>query len=794
MIRNYVKVALRNIQKNKLNTAITIFGLALSLTCVILILVYLRYEMSYDKYHANASSIFRVIQHSPGNYYMDTDMYVWTQAPLAAMLKQDFPEIIRAARMEGDGWQISLNFEDKSFNENMFYFTDPDFLRMFSFPMIKGDPLTALNEPFSLLIARSASERYFGGQDPYGKIIRYNDRFDFQIKGVLEDVPSNSHFRFDFLASFNSLEKIVGTRSLQSWGGSNYATYIQLAPDADAASLEARIPEQVKKYHPRLSTRYVLQSLANIHLGGNIPGELEPNSHMRYVYIFSVVALFILIIGCFNVINLSTAQSIMRAKEVGVRRVVGAGRYELVKQFLGESVMYALLSFAISLGTVHLLVGWFGRLLGRNLTFYLFREPGLGFGFFGLALLVGFLSGLYPAFFLSSFRPDTVFRSKLRSSSQKASFFRSSFVVAQFVISTALIIASAVVFRQMEFIRTKDWGFDKEQIITKQINEDNRYFQEHAETFKAELIRHPRISAASTSSFLPSDIRSGDIPSWEGKENEQRVLFHNLRVDRHFLDLYNIELIAGRKFSDDFATDQKSAFIVNETAVRIMDLEDPVGKKFGYDYRTGKIIGVVKDFHFVPLHLKIRPLAIHLEPSKIQHLSIKIQPEDFHGTLRFIRDRWKKFSPGFPFEFTFVDEEVNRKYAAEQRMSRTFTVFTSVAIFLACIGLFGLVSFSVERRTKEIGIRKVIGASLSRIVLLVTKGFLLWVLLANIIAWPVAYLAMRKWLQGFAYRIELGIGTFILSALLTFVIALLTLSYQSIRAASTDPVKALRYE
>jgi putative ABC transport system permease protein len=474
--------------------------------------------------------------------------------------------------------------------------------------------------------------------------------------------------------------------------------------------------------------------------------------------------------------------------------VIGAGRRELVLQFLGESVMYALVSFALSLGAAHLLVGWFGRLLGRDLTFHLSRESGLSLGFFGLALLVGLISGLYPAFLLSSFQPVTIFRGKLRASSQRASFFRSSFVVAQFVISTALIIASAVVFRQMEFIRTKDWGFDKEQIITKQINEDNTYFQQHAEAFKTELIRHPRISATSTSSFLPSDIRSGDIPSWEGKESEQRVLFHNLRVDSHFLDLYNIELIAGRKFNSDFATDEERAFIVNETAVQVMGLEDPVGKKFGYDYRMGQIIGVVKDFHFVPLHLKIRPLAIHLAPSKIQHLSIKIQPEDFRSTLRFVRDRWKKFSPGFPFEFTFVDEEVNNKYAAEQQMSQTFTVFTSVAIFMACIGLFGLVSFSVERRIKEIGIRKVMGASLSRIVLLVIKGFILWVLLANIIAWPVAYLAMSKWLQGFAYRVELGPGTFILSSLLGFVIALLTLSYQSIRAASSDPVKALRYE
>jgi putative ABC transport system permease protein len=759
-----------------------------------LILIYLRYETSFDKYHANIDSLFRVVQRSPGNFYMDTDMYVWTQGPLAGMLKENFPEVIRAARVEGDGWEISLNFENKSFNENRFYFTDPDFLHMFSFPLIKGNPSTALDEPFSLLVTRSAAERYFGNDNPYGKIIRYNNRFDFQVTGVLEDVPSNSHFRFDFLASFKSLEKISGTRSLQSWGGSNHATYIQLAPRTDTDALEDRIPEQVRTHRSNFSNRYILQPLAGIHLGGNIPGELEPNSHRRYVYIFCAVAFFILIIGCFNSINLSTARAVMRSKEVGVRKVVGAGRNELIRQFLGESVVYALVSFALSLGAVHLLVGWFGGLLGRDLAFSSFHDIVMSLVFFGLSLLVGLLSGFYPAFLLSSFQPVTAFRGKMHAGTHKASAFRSSIVVAQFVISIALTIASVVVFRQMEFIRTKDWGFDKEQIITTRINEDNTYFQEHAEAFKAELTRHPQISAASTSSFLPPDIRSGGIPTWEGKENDRRVLFHNLRVDNRFLYLYDIEFVAGRNFSDEFPADKESAFIVNETAVQVMGMEDPVGKEFGYDYRMGQIIGVVKDFHFVPLHLKIRPLAIRLEPNQIRYLSIKIQPEDFRATLRVIRENWKKFSPGFPFTFTFVDEEVNRKYVAEQRMSKTFSVFTAVAIFLACIGLFGLVSFSVERRTKEIGIRKVVGASLSRIMILVTKRFMLWVLMANLIAWPVSYLAMRKWLQGFAYRIELGVGTFILSALLALIIALLTLSYQSIRAASSDPVKALRHE
>jgi putative ABC transport system permease protein len=362
------------------------------------------------------------------------------------------------------------------------------------------------------------------------------------------------------------------------------------------------------------------------------------------------------------------------------------------------------------------------------------------------------------------------------------------------VISTVLIFASIVVLQQMEYIRSKDWGFSKDQIIIQSINRDNTYFIEHAEAFKAELVKHPRISFVSTSSFLPSDIRSGDMPTWEGKERDKRVLFHNLRVDKHFLDLYDIELIAGRKFSDDYTTDRPSSFIVNESAARVMGFDDPLGKKFGYNYRTGEIIGVVKDFHFVPLRLKIRPLAIHLAPGKIRFLSIKIQPGNFSETLSFIRDRWKEFSPGFPFELNFLDEQMNIKYAAEQRMSQTFSIFTSVAIFLACIGLFGLVSFSVERRTKEIGIRKVVGASLSRILILVTKAYLLWILSAILFAWPVAYLVMRKWLQGFAYRIELGIETFILSGMLALVIALLTLSHQSIRAASLDPVKSLRHE
>jgi putative ABC transport system permease protein len=794
MIRNYIQITLRTARRNKLYTAINLFGLVLSLACSMLILIYLRYETCYDKYHDNAGSLFRVVQQSPGNYYMDTDMYVWTQGPFAGMLKESFPEVIRAARVEGDGWQISLSHEDKSFNENRFYFTDPDMLSMFSFPLIKGDPATALNEPFSLLVTQSAAERYFGGEDPYGKIVNYNNSHDFRITGVLEDVPSNSHFHFDFLASFSSLDQIVGGRSLQSWQGSNHATYIQTTPGADASSLEARIPEQVRNFHPKFSNRYILQPLAGIHLGGNIPGELAQNSHIKYIYIFGAVALFILVIGCFNAINLSTARAAVRAREVGVRKVVGAGRKDLIRQFLGESVVLALVAFALSLAAVHALVGWFGGLMGRDLTYNLFRNADLSLGFFGLALLVGISSGLYPAFLLSSFHPVKVLRGKPGGGTLKGSAFRRAFVVAQFVISTALIISSVVVFRQMEYIRTKDWGFDKEQVLIQRINRDNTYFLEHVGAFKAELLRHPGIANVSTSSFLPSDIRSGDMPTWEGKTTEKGVLFHNLRADSRFLDLYDIELLEGRMFRDDFPTDRESAYIVNETAVRVMGMDDPIGKEFGYNYRRGQIIGVVKDFHFVPLHLKIRPLAIHLAPGRIRYLSIKVRPKDFRETLSFIRASWKNFSPGFPFEVAFVDQEVNNKYLAEQQMSRTFTTFTFMAIFLACIGLFGLVSFLVERRTKEIGIRKVIGAPVSRILVLVTKDFVLWVLLANLIAWPAAYLAMHTWLQGFAYRIELGVGTFLLGTLLTLTIALLTMSYQSIRAASSDPVRALRYE
>ncbi|MFC1724459.1 ABC transporter permease [candidate division KSB1 bacterium] len=792
MFSNYLKIAFRYMSRQKGYSLINILGLALGMACFILILLYVNFELSYDRYNTNADNIYRiVIRH--GGTFMGTDKWVWTPAPMAPALKENFPEIIRAARVE-DLQDAALKYKDRNFTESRFYLTDPEFLKMYILEFTAGNPETALDKPFSLLITEDMAEKYFKDEDPIGKTIRLNDMLDFSITGVIKNIPENSHLKYDFLSSFRTLESLIGERSLNSWGGSNYQTYVELSGNPNITELEKKFTECVTGYDSRYVNNLLLQPLTEIHLSGTLPGELDNNSEKKYIYIFSLIAVLILTIACFNYMNLSTARSAKRAMDVGVRKIIGATRRQLMNQYIGESLVFSTAAFLLSLLFTFLLLPLFNSVIGRDLQFTVFSNLKLFAGLIGITILTGLVSGSYPAIFISSFQPVKIIKGDHKTGSKGSLIFRNSLVLIQFIISIGLIVSTLIVFKQLNFIRTRDAGFEREHIITMKVNRYNKALGNNIEEFKNELLKNPEIAAVTRSNWPPTNIRAGSTPTWEEKSEENNPLFHNLVTDHDFLDLYGIKLIKGRNFSKEISTDLKEAYIINETAAEIIGVEDPVGLKFGYNWRPGKIIGVVKDFHFIPMTLRIIPLAIRLNLEERQWLSIRMDTENLKVTLSYIEETWKKFSPGFPFDYSFIDERFDALYKEDLRQGTSFGYFTFMAIFLACLGLFGLVSFTAEQKTREIGIRKVFGASVNSLITLITKEFLKWILLSSLIAVPVSWYAMNRWISNYAYRIDIGIGTFAAGVVLALVIALLSVSYQAYKAASANPVESLRNE
>ena len=792
MLSNYLKIALRNIKRNKIYSVINIAGLSVGITCSLLILLFIRYETSFDRYHPNADNIYRVIFSSPTEF-MRTNKQVWTPGPLAQALEDEFPEILQTARIEEAGSDASLSYKNISSTEEAFYYTDPGYLEMFAIPLIEGDPDTALDNPFSLLISASEAAKYFRSGDPIGKILRLNDRYDFQVTGVFRNIPQNTHFHADFFASFKTLDSLYGVKSLSSWNGFNYQTYILLGKGASPVEFEKKMTAFLRKKGPDLLS-YHLQPLTGIHLGGNIPGELAQNSHIWYMYIFAAIAVLIILITCCNYINLATARMTQRASEVGMRKIVGAKRGQLIRQFLGESFVFTCLALICALGLLAACLPAFNAFAGTELDLTLLETPHILAGITALFVAICFASGYYPALYLSSLKPAQTLKSGKITGSRGSRIFRNTLVTFQFAITTVLIISTLIIRKQMTFITDAYTGQMEEVIVTLPINDDNAVIQEKIEVFKEELKKDPAILQVSTSSWLPTNIRSGNYDLWEGKREDEKVLFHHLGADSDFFSLYGIPIIEGRSFSKDFPSDSEQAFLVNETAVKAMGMENPVGKKFK-DWRGwGTIIGVVKDFHFVPMHQPIKPLAVRLRTDDMRFISIMIDPVRFSQTLRFIETEWKEITPGFAFAYSFFDEAVDELYRSEERLNLSLGFFSVLAVFLACLGLFGLTLFSIEQRTKEVGIRKVLGAGTVDIITLLSKDFLRWVAAAALIAWPLSFYAASKWLQSFAYRTSLELWIFAVPTAAVLGISVLTVAYQAVKAAVVNPVDSLRYE
>jgi putative ABC transport system permease protein len=774
------------LRRYKAYSLINIIGLAIGMAACLLLFLWVQNELSYDRYHQKTGRIYRVISQWESEGQLER--FAGTSAPLGPALVNEFPDIEKAVRFGTNGFLIS--YENKRFFENVF-FADPELFDVFTFPLIKGDPEAVLKEPHSIIISEEMKEKYFGEEDPIGKIINLDEFGDFKITGVLKNIPPNSHFRFDFLGSFYD----YAARHFDQWGMSNYWTYVLTSKNFDQDKFKEKLPEFVEKYRGKevrykYKVTYPLQSLASIRLHSNLRGEIEPNSDIETIYIFSAVALFILLIACLNYINLSTARYASRAREVGLRKVIGASRPQLINQFLGESLLFSFIAVLLAVALAEVFLPLFNSLSGKRLVFDYFKNLILLPGLIITALFAGLAAGSLPAFYISALQPVRALKGMLKASS-RVSWLRRSLVLSQFVISIIFIFCTITISNQLSYMRNKKLGFDKEHVVNIPIYDKNAL--QRYETIKNEFLENPRILGVSASSYFPGKVSWYQSYWYEGMSDKENPMIRWISVDHDFLPTFGIELVSGRNFSRDFPSDVKGAYILNESAVKEISWVSPLGKQFRI-IEKGTVVGVVKNFHFKSLHQRIEPFALYLCPEYFEYFSVRISPEGIPQTLDFLKNKWQELVPNQLFQFSFLDEDFDSLYKAEMRLEKIFGIVTSLAIFIACLGLFGLAAFTAEQRTKEIGVRKVLGASVSGIFLLLSREFTRWVLVANVIACPVAYYVMSRWLQNFAYRINIGPWVFILAAGMALLIALLTVSYQAIRAALANPVESLRYE
>lgn len=786
MFKNYLIIGLRNIRRHKGYSFINISGLAIGITVCLLLFLWIQDELYYDRYHENANQIYRVVS----RYESDgrINQFVMTPAPLAPALLSEFPEIEKAVRFYENVYKVGI--EKNIFYEKIF-FADPEIFDVFTFPLARGDLKNALNEPYTIIISEDIRNKYFGKHDPIGKVLVLHEDRDYKIAGVFKNIPRNSHFRFDFLASFSTIER----SDSEKWGMSNFYTYILTSENFNRKNYAEKLPAFVEKYIGRearynYKRTYPLQSLLKIHLHSSLRGEIETNTDIKTIYIFSLIALFILFIACLNYINLSTARSTSRAKEVGLRKVIGASKHQLVKQYLGEALLFAFLALPFAIILSEIFLPLFNTLSGKELDINYFSNFPILVGLIGIVFLVGLISGLFPAFYISALQPVNLLRGKLKTSS-KVSWFRRSLVVSQFSISIIFIICTVIVFNQLEYVRNSKLGIEKEHIVNIPIY-GKETLQKYA-LIKSEFKKNSSVMAASASSFSPGKVIWYQSYWREGAREDEDLMIHWIPVDHDFIDTFKIKLVEGRGFSKNFSSDLGNVYILNESAVKKFGWKSPVGKEFKV-IEKGTVIGVVEDFNYKSLHQEIRPIVLYVYPKSFQYLSVRINPVGVSDTLEFLKNKWQEIISGQSFEYSFLDDDFDSLYKSELRLGKIFSIVTTLAIFIACLGLFGLAAFSVEQRTKEIGIRKILGSTSLKIVLLISKEYTRLVIVANLISWPISYYIMNKWLQNFAYRTHLGIDLFILSGLLAFSIALLTVSYLSIKAAIANPIKALRYE
>jgi putative ABC transport system permease protein len=793
MLRNYALMSYRTVVKNAGYSLISLLGLAVGLASFILILAYVRFETSYDRFFDKKDRIFRLLNADVKPGETPSEFATWTPDPVATLLKTEFPEVRHAARVMRQFYDPAiLRFEDRSFAQNGL-FADQDFLEIFSFPVIRGDRSRALSAPGSIVISESVAGKLYGDQDPVGKTLTYGvgeSQSELTVTGIVRDVPGNTHLEFDYLVSVATLEaRKENAYMFKNWNVANFTVYAELADPSDRKPLEEKFAAWIDKNRPsktEAKLRYYLQPLTDIHLRSNIEGELATNNEIRTVSLFFAIAVLILLIASINYTNLVTARSATRAREIGIRKVTGADRRQLIRQFLGESVLFALLALAAALALARLALVRFDAVAGVPLRFADLVAPTFILLVSGVTVAAGVLAGAYPALMLSSFQASKVLREHA-ASGRKGSRLRNVLVVAQFAASIALVVCAFVVAAQLRLVERQKLGYDRENVVLIPMREPET--RAKAAVLKAEFLRLPEVEAVSVTSGLPAKIRSRMINQVFVSDSGEKVKgeFHFDYVDEAFLDVFKVELASGRNF---MAGDSNVA-LINETFARTAGWKEPLGKEL-LSFDKSRIIGVVKDFHFQTFHSPITPMALFFEAGSM--LAVRTRPGDLMRTVAALEGVFKKTTTTQPWDFSFFDEEYDALYRKERRAGQVFGAFAFLAVFIACLGLLGLAAFAVERRTKEIGIHKVLGASAGLLAVKLSREFVVLVLAANVIAWPAAYFAMSKWLQAFAYRISLGPWTFALAALGALLVAVLTVSTQTLRAASADPVKSLRYE
>jgi putative ABC transport system permease protein len=778
---SHLKVAVRKIRKQKAYSIINTLSLAFGLTCSFLIFFWVQDELGYNRFHEKAAQLFRV--NKKYQIGSETQYNSSTPFPLALAVRENFPEVIDATRFQRIRALVSFrDNEDNLFYESRVCVVDPSFFRVFSFPFVKGNPAATLAELDSVVLTESVAAKYFGMEDPIGKTLTLDHDKDFVIKGVVEDIPSDSDLRFDL---FVPISRIIDPELLEDWGNHYAMTFVLLQEGSVPSEVEKKLSGLMREHLPKEQISLALQPLGDIHLYSEDGSE----EGMKYIRVFSIIAAFILIIACINYINLSTARSEKRAKEVGLRKVVGARRMQIACQFFAESVLFTLIALGIALFLIQFLEGLFHDLTGKILVLADF-EPGFILGLLLITGFTGLAAGVYPALVLSSFKPVRALRDGSDRLGKES--FRKTLVVIQVSLSIMLLISLGVIEKQLRYIRARDLGFDKNDVLFLRISGG---LQKNYEAFRNELLQNPDVAAVART-FQPPGEMFAIVRGirWEGMEAGESGAFGFIPVDYDTLDLLDMKIVQGRKFSREFPADD-SNFILNERAIEAMDLKNPIGRPFSFgEDSTGTIVGVVKDFHSMPLNFDIEPVVILVDPDYYRLVLVKIRPGDRRGAISGVEAAWKKFAPGFPFEYHFLDERFELYYGAEILASKLFRYFVLIAIFISCLGLLGLSAFMAEQKTKEIGIRKALGASVPRIVMLLTKQFLLWVLLANIIAWPIAYIAMRSWLDNYPFRTALGLPLFLLSAVAALMITMFTVSFQALKAARANPVDSLRYE
>ena len=809
MFKNYFKIAWRNLTTNRSHALINLLGLAIGIACCLLILLWVVDELSYDRWNEKADRTYRIAPEI--NFGGSHRHYAVAPAPLAEALRADFPEVETAVRFRDYGKSL-VKRDVQNFNEPNIIYCDSTLFSVFSLKMVKGNAKTALAPPNTVVINETTAQKYFPNDDPIGKTLTFDNRRDYTVTGIIEDMPANSHFNFDFFVSLTGRQEANDGM----WLSNNFQTYYVLREGTDAATFEAKAyPHLMEKYlSPQIEAiigksyseltstgafiNYHFQALTDIHLQSDLVAEMGPNGSIQYIWIFSTAALFILLIACVNFMNLSTARSAVRAKEIGVRKVLGSMRSHLINQFLLESVVMAALAFSIGLLLAHLALPYYNNLADKTLSLPLTNLP-----FWSISLLtivgVGLLAGSYPAFYLSAFKPIKTLSGKFMEKGGNLSL-RNGLVVFQFLIAVLLIIGTLVINRQMNFIQNKKLGFERNQVL---ILDNAESLRSKALTLKKELLNNPKISNATVSGFLPIPSYRSDSPMCKGQkiDDENCVQFQMWNIDEDYIPTLSMELVAGRNFSPDMPTDS-NAVIINETAARKLGFEQPIGQKIYGDNQnfnpeegmpSKTIIGIVKDFHFESLRQNIGAVSFWLNPYP-GFIVLKVDTDNLPDLIADVERKWKAFAPDQPFAYRFMDESFNQVYRSERRISSLFSIFSGLSIFIACLGLFGLAAFATERRTKEIGIRKVLGASAANLVILLSKDFLKLVLIALITAIPIAWYAMNGWLEDFAYAVEIDWWVFVIAGLAAITIAFLTVSFQSVKAALANPVQSLRSE